>query len=190
MSANTKAIVIGASAGAVQALLRILPPLPENYDLPILVVVHVPPNRGNALVPLLRDRCRLAVTEIEEKEAVGSGVVYIAPSDYHVLVEADGSLSLSGEELVNYSRPSIDVLFESAADAYGDGLIGVVLSGANDDGAAGLARIASAGGIAIVEDPDVAYAATMPQAALDACPGARRMTLDEIGAFILEAGET
>ncbi|WP_312404835.1 chemotaxis protein CheB [Brevundimonas sp.] len=190
MSATVKAIVIGASAGAVQSLLRILPPLPKDYGLPVLVVVHVPPDRSNVLAPLLRDRCQLTVKEAEDKELVSAGVVYVAPSDYHVLVETDESISLSGEEPVNYSRPSIDLLFESAADAYGDGLVGVILSGANEDGAAGLARLASVGGTALVEDPTTAYASTMPQAALDACPMARRMSLDEIGAFILKAGGT
>ena len=112
-----RAVAIGGSAGAVQALLHILPALPASYPLPVLVVVHVPPDRDNALVPLLQDRCQLAVKEAEDKETLAPGVVYFAPSDYHLLVEADGALALSSDELVNHSRPSIDVLLESAADA-------------------------------------------------------------------------
>lgn len=185
-----QAVVIGASAGAVQALLKILPVLPADYRLPIIVVVHVPPDRNNLLVPLLGDRCRLGVKEAEDKEQLMPGVVYFAPSDYHLLVETDGALALSGEEPVNYSRPSIDVLFDSAADAYGAGLTGVILSGANDDGARGLVRVASRGGQTVVEDPEAAYASAMPAAALSLCATARKMTLDEIGAHLLELGKS
>ena len=112
---SQRAVVIGASAGAVQALLAILPILPADYPLPILIAVHVPPDRGNGLVPLLQASCALAVLEAEDKERVLPGTVYFAPPDYHLLVERDGGLALSSDEPVNYSRPSIDVLFESAA---------------------------------------------------------------------------
>ena len=175
-----RAVVIGASAGAVQALLAILPTLPADYPLPIFVAVHVPPDRGNVLVPLLQARCALAVVEAEDKETVRPGTIYFAPSDYHLLVERDGGLALSSEEPVNYSRPSIDVLFESAADAYGSGLIGVVLTGANHDGAAGLRAIFERGGEALVERPSEAYASAMPEAALAACGGAAVMSLEDI----------
>ena len=121
-----KAVAIGASAGAVQALLTILPSLPASYPLPVLVVVHVPPDRSNMLVPLFQAKCRIKVKEAEDKEPIVGGMVYFAPSDYHMLVEADGALALSSDEIVNYSRPSIDVLFESAADAYGAALVGVI----------------------------------------------------------------
>ena len=134
----TEAVVIGASAGAVQALARILPALPADYPLPVLVVVHVPADRDNMLVPHFAATCRIAVREAEDKEAIRAGTVYFAPSDYHMLVEPDRTISLSLDPLVHYSRPSIDVLFDSAADAYGPALAGVVLTGANDDGAAGL----------------------------------------------------
>ena len=113
-----RAVVIGASAGGVQALLALLPSLPADFALPILVVLHVPADRSNVLAPLFASKCALTVKEAEDKEPVEPGVVYFAPSDYHLLVEADGALALSSDELVNYSRPSIDVLFESAADAY------------------------------------------------------------------------
>jgi two-component system chemotaxis response regulator CheB len=183
-----KAVVIGASAGAVQALLTILPVLPASYPLPVLVVVHVPADRDNALVPLLQSKCRLPVKEAEDKEALTGGVVYFAPSDYHLLVETDGALALSRDEPVNYSRPSIDVLFESAADLFETGLVGIILTGANDDGAAGLRAVVAAGGAAIVEDPAQAYAAAMPQAALQACPAATVMSLEAIGSYLSTLG--
>ena len=186
--AAIKAVVIGASAGAVQALLTILPQLPASYALPVLVVVHVPPDRSNVLVPLFQTKCQVRVKEAEDKEPVLAGVVYFAPSDYHLLVEADGAVALSSDEIVNYSRPSIDVLFESAADAYGETLVGVILTGANHDGAAGLKAVADAGGVAVVEDPDGAYAPMMPTAALDECVSARTMRLGAIASYLLSLG--
>lgn len=180
-----KAVAIGGSAGAVQALSQILPALPADYPAPVLVVVHVPPTRDNALVPLYQNKCRIAVKEAEDKEPAVGGVVYFAPADYHLLVEADGSLSLSSDELVNHSRPSIDVLLESAADAYGPALVGVMLTGANDDGALGLRAIVEAGGVGLVEDPETAFAAAMPAAALAASPSARVMSLDAVTDYLL-----
>jgi two-component system chemotaxis response regulator CheB len=186
--APIKAVAIGASAGAVQALQAILPALRVGYPLPVLVVVHVPSDRANMLVPLLAAKCELAVREAEDKEPIVGGMIYFAPSDYHLLVEADESLALSTDEAVNYSRPSIDVLFESAADAYGQGLVGVILTGANHDGAAGLKAVVDAGGVAIVEAPAGAYAAAMPLAALEACPSATTMNLDGIASYLSSLG--
>ena len=183
------AIAIGASAGAVQALSRLLPPLPRAYPIPILVVVHVPPDRDNALVNLLKAKCQLEVKEAEDKESIGPGHVYLAPSDHHLLVEADRTLALSVDELVLYSRPSIDVLFESAADAFGPRLAGVVLTGANEDGAQGLRAIHAAGGLALIESPLTAYAPTMPAAALAACAQARALTIDALQSHFLELAE-
>lgn len=186
--APLRAVAIGASAGAVQALLRILPALPADYALPILVVVHIPPDRNNSLVTLLESRCAVRVKEAEDKEQARAGVIYFAPPDYHLLVEADGVLSLSSDELVNHSRPSIDVLFESAADAFGPDLIGIVLTGANQDGAQGLKAVHDAGGVGIVEDPTDAYAPTMPSEALRVCASARVMTLDAIASYLTGQG--
>lgn len=183
-----KAVAIGASAGAVQALLAILPALPARFSLPILVVVHVPPDRDNALAPLLQSKCRIAVKEAEDKEPIEGGAIYLAPSDYHLLVETQRTLALSTDELVNYSRPSIDALFESAADAYGSELVGVILTGANHDGAAGLKAVKDAGGVAIVEDPTGAYATAMPLAALEACPSAITMNIDAIASYLSSLG--
>jgi two-component system chemotaxis response regulator CheB len=183
-----EAIVIGASAGAVQALSTLLPALPANYPIPVMVVVHVPPDRSNALVPLLQEKCRMAVKEAEDKEPVRAGVAYFAPSNYHLLVETGRTLALSADDLVVHARPSIDVLFESAADAYGPALVGVILTGANEDGAAGLSSICSAGGLALVQDPEEAYAGTMPSAALSACASARRLPLSDLTPYLLGLG--
>lgn len=183
-----QAVAIGASAGAVQALLAILPALPASFSLPVLVVVHVPPDRTNMLVPLFQSKCRITVKEAEDKEPVEKGVIYFAPSDYHMLVETDGCVALSTDEPVNYSRPSIDVLFESAADYYGSALVGVILTGANHDGAAGLRAVADVGGVAVVENPDGAYASAMPHAALEATPSATIMNHDEILSYLSSLG--
>ena len=185
---SVKAVAIGASAGAVQALLTILPALPTHFPCAVLVVVHVPPDRDNALAPLLQSKCKLLVKEAEDKEPIESGAIYLAPSDYHLLVETDQTLALSADEAVNYSRPSIDVLFESAADAYGAELVGVILTGANHDGAAGLKAVQDAGGLVIVEDPVGAYAAAMPLAALEACPSATIMNIDAIASYLSSLG--
>ena len=185
---SIKAVVIGASAGGVQALLQILPSLPASYPLPVLIVVHVPPDRDNALVSLFQARCQIQVREAEDKEPILPGLVYFAPSDYHLLVEKDGTLSLSSDELVNHSRPSIDVLLESAADAFGPELVGVILTGANDDGARGLQAVVEAGGVAIVEDPAEAYASAMPAASLRASPSATAMKVAAIASYVSSLG--
>jgi two-component system chemotaxis response regulator CheB len=183
-----EAVLVGASAGAVQALLAILPALPATFPLPVLVVVHIPPDRDNMLVPLLQAKCRITVKEAEDKEPIDGGVVYFAPSDYHLLVEKSRSLALSTDEALNFSRPSIDVLFESAADAFGANLVGVILTGANHDGAAGLRTVKAAGGVAIVQDRHEAYATAMPDAALQACPAAEIMTIDNIITYLTRLG--
>lgn len=180
-----RAVAIGASAGAVQALLKILPALPADFPVPLLVVVHVPPDRANSLVGLFDRNCALVVKEAEDKEKAVAGGVYFAPSDYHLLVEENGSLALSVDEPVKHSRPAIDVLLETAADAFGPALVGIVMTGANEDGAAGLKAVAHAGGIAIVEDPASAAAPAMPKAALAACPGALVRDLDGITDYLI-----
>jgi two-component system, chemotaxis family, protein-glutamate methylesterase/glutaminase len=179
-----EAVVIGASAGALEALTAILPALPEHFPLPLMIVVHMPPDKESILVDLIQARCRIQVREAEDKEPVCGGTAYFAPPDYHLLVEADRCLSLSNEEPVLHSRPSIDVLFESAADAYGPALIGVVLSGANHDGAAGLKAVAEAGGKVIVQSSKGAFAAAMPEAAKAMCPGAQVLTPQQIAAYL------
>ncbi len=179
-----EAVVIGASAGALEALSVILPALPANFRLPLMIVVHMPPDRSSILAELFQAKCRIAVREAEDKEPVNGGTAYFAPPDYHLLVEANKHLSLSSDEPILYSRPSIDVLFESAADAYGPALIAIVLSGANQDGAAGLKVIADAGGTAIVQSSEGAFATAMPEAAKAMCPSAQVLSPQEIAAYL------
>lgn len=181
-------VVVGASAGAVDALSAILPALPADYPLPVLVVVHVPPDKKSAMAELFASKCRAAVREAEDKEPLAPGTVYFAPPDYHLLVEPDRRLSLSSEEPVNYSRPAIDVLFESAADALGPAAVGVLLTGASSDGAKGLRAVHDAGGTALVQDPDEAAVPAMPRAGLSACPAAVALTLDGIAARLRDLG--
>ena len=183
-STHPAAVVIGASAGAIDALGAILPALPADYPLPVLVVVHVPAHRQSMLAELFGGRCALTVKEAEDKESVLPGTIYFAPSDYHLLVEPDFTLSLSSDEPILFSRPAIDVLFQSAADAYGDGLTGIILTGANSDGAEGLRAVLASGGTGFVQDPESAQGAAMPRAALAACPGARSASLVDIASHL------
>ena len=159
-------IAIGASAGGVEALGVLLERLPEGFKPCILVVLHVPPDKPSLLAELLQARCRLPVREAMDKERLQPGCVYIAPPDYHLLVEKEGTLALSQDPPVAFSRPSIDVLFESAAEALGPALLGVVLTGANSDGAHGLKAIRDAGGHAWIQSPEDALVDAMPAAAL------------------------
>jgi two-component system chemotaxis response regulator CheB len=137
---------------------------------------------------LLRERCAIEVKEAEDKELIRPATVYVAPPDYHLLVEQNRSLSLSSEEPVNYCRPAVDILFETAADAYGPGLVAVVLTGANADGARGSLAVQNAGGVVLVQRPEQAYAPEMPRAALAACPEACPLSLNEIAEFLRDAG--
>lgn len=175
--------VLGASAGGQAALRRILGALPPDFPAPLLVVQHRGPRGGKFLIRDLDEATALSVKEADEKEPVRPGVVYVAPANYHLLVETDGYLSLSVGERVQFARPSIDVLFEAAADAWGPRLVGGVLTGANRDGSAGLRRVADRGGFALVQDPDKAESAAMPRAALAAVPEARVLPLMAIGPF-------
>lgn len=177
-------VVMGGSAGSLDALSHILPLLPAHFPLPILVVVHLPPDKDSVLVEVLQNKCALAVREAEDKEPLAAGTVYFAAPDYHLLLESDRSLSLSCDEPQLFSRPSIDVLFESAADAVGPGLIGIILSGANNDGAAGLAAVTREGGVALVQSPEEALSAYMPEAAAKACPDAKILPTEQIAEFL------
>lgn len=190
-NSSIEAIAIGASSGAVEAISAILTRLPENFPLPIFVVVHVPADRASALVGVFQSKSPLKICEAEDKEPIQPACVYLAPPDYHLLIETDKqSVSLSSEEPVHYSRPAIDVLFETAADAYGPGLVGIVLTGANDDGAAGLRCISDAGGTTIVQCPQEATSPFMPNAAKSACPDASTMKLQEIAEYLIIQGRT
>lgn len=158
--------------------------LPAAFPIPILIVQHIGAETGDGLARLLDRQSALRVKEADEQDVLMPGTVYLAPANYHLLVEADGLLSLSADPPVSYARPSIDVLFESAAEAFGAQLIGIVLTGANSDGSRGLTRIKRKGGIAIVQDPDDAEAAQMPLAALAATSVDHRLALTELPALL------
>lgn len=160
------AIVIGTSAGGVDALSTLLPALPRDFAGAVFIVLHLPRERPSLLVDIFAPKCALAVREAEDKEPVAPGTVYFAPPDYHLLVDEGPQLALSADEPVHFSRPSIDVLFESAADVYGARLLGIILTGASHDGADGLAIISQRGGETIVQDPATAESPLMTQAAL------------------------
>ena len=175
--------VVGTSWGGLAALHQILGALPSSFNLPIVVVQHRHKDSGQFLPRVLQDDTRLSVCEVEDKSPIVGGSVYIAPANYHVLVER-GHLSLSTDDPVAFSRPSIDVTFISAADAYRAAAVGVVLTGANSDGARGLKRIADRGGLAVVQRPDTAESPVMPAAALRFVPAARVLTLHEIAELL------
>jgi two-component system chemotaxis response regulator CheB len=161
-----EAIVIGASAGGVEALTHVLPALPADFRPAVLIVVHVRSDAPSLLPGLFSARCKLPVVEPDDKDDIAGGTIYVAPPGYHMLVEPDRSISLSVDPPVRFSRPSVDVLFESAALCFADTLLGVVLSGANDDGARGLVAIQRAGGRCWVQDPRTAVSDAMPLGAI------------------------
>ncbi|MFJ4542206.1 chemotaxis protein CheB [Pseudomonas sp. NPDC088885] len=183
---RVEAIVVGASAGGVEALLSVLGPLRSGFVLPIIVVLHLPEERRSQLAEVFARRLDMPVHEAIDKQDIAAGTVYFATSGYHLSVEQDRSLSLSLEDRVHYSRPSIDYLFESAADAYGSKLAAVLLTGANHDGARGLAQVKRRGGLTIVQDPQEAQVATMPQAALNIQQPDHVLTLNGIGRLLVE----
>ena len=161
-----EAVVIGASAGGLEALGMVLEGLPSGYRAPILVVQHIPANGPTHLAEIFGRRTQLQVKEAGDKDPLRAGMLYFAAPGYHLLVENDFSLSLSQDDAVHFSRPSIDVLFESAADTWGPHVAGVLLTGANEDGAAGLQAIHRSGGLTVIQDPAEAAVPTMPRAAL------------------------
>lgn len=177
-------VVMGASVGGLRALERVLGALPGGFGLPILVVQHRADDQSELLHGLLDRHCALDVCEAEDKSELRPARVHVAPGGYHTLVE-DGHLELSTEAEVRFSRPSIDVALESAAHAYGPGVIGVVLTGANDDGARGLAEVRRHGGTAIVQDPTTAENARMPEAAILAAKPQWILSLDDIPARLV-----
>ncbi len=185
-ASGVEAVVIGGSAGSIAALGHILPGLPADFP-PVLVVVHILASSSSSLGKVFQSRCAMRVVEVEPGSPIERGAIYFAPADYHLLVEPTRRCALSIEPPVHFSRPSIDVLFESAADAYGAALAGVLLTGASADGALGLRAIWQAGGQAFVEDPSSAEVGTMPAAALAAVPSARVVTLPRMLAELLGA---
>ena len=172
-------VVIGTSWGGLSALRELISGLPADFGLPLVLVQHRHRQSNHLLSSLLQDGTALRVCEVEDKTPIVPGNVYIAPADYHLLVE-DGYFSLSTDEPVRFSRPSIDVTLQSAADTYGPRAVGVILTGANADGARGLRRIYDRGGATFVQTPETAESPAMPQSALKCVPGARALTIGEI----------
>jgi two-component system chemotaxis response regulator CheB len=176
---------VGASLGGLHAITTMLRLMPANLPVPILIVQHRGTASDEGLVTVVQDQTALKVVEAEDKIPLAAGTVYIAAPDYHLLVEAPGEVALSTDAPLRSARPSIDVLFETAAEAYGAGVLGVLLTGASADGASGLARIKALGGRAIVQDPATAECATMPAAGIAAAPVDYILPLESIGEYLV-----
>jgi two-component system, chemotaxis family, protein-glutamate methylesterase/glutaminase len=182
---KTEIVVIGTSMGGLRALKTIFPGLPAEFCVPIAVVQHRHKASGDGLAVLLGRSAQLPIVDVEDQQPIEPGFIYLAPADYHLYVER-GSFSLSTDAAVSYSRPSIDVLFESAADAYTGGVIGIVLTGANCDGAKGAQRIKEVGGLVVVQDPETAEAPAMPRAAIEATQVDQILRLEEIAPYLVK----
>lgn len=179
-----EAIVVGASAGGVEALLSIFGLLPDTFSLPIIAVLHLPDERRSQLAEVFARRLNIPVKEARDKEVVEAGTLYFAEPGYHLSVEHDRSLSLSQEDRVHHSRPAIDYLFASAADVYGQRLLAILLTGANQDGARGLVHVKQSGGTTVVQDPQEARIAVMPLAALALHTPDHILSLSRIGSLL------
>ncbi len=189
MSSQYKAIVIGGSAGSFQGITKILSSLPEDFALPIILCLHRLKHVRNGFVEALSIKSIKPVTEPVDKESIKRGQVYLAASNYHLSVELGNFFSLSTEEMVNNSRPSIDVTFETSAYVYRQKLIGILLSGANRDGAWGMKRVHDLGGLTIVQDPQECVIDTMPTAALNLSPIDHTLKIDQIVDFLSELNQ-
>jgi len=188
MTMRFDAVVIGTSAGGVETLSQLLPALDRRSRAAFVIVVHLPRQRPSLLTAVFGPHCALPVVEAEDKAPVEPGTVYFAPPDYHLLVDQGPSFALSIDDPVLFSRPSIDVLFQSAADLYAERVLGVILTGASEDGARGLAAIAAAGGTALVQDAAEAQAPTLPLAAIRLVPSARVLGVNAIKEVLQHAG--
>jgi two-component system, chemotaxis family, protein-glutamate methylesterase/glutaminase len=189
--ADIRAVAIGASAGGVLALSWLLPALSAESRAAVFVVLHLPRDRPSLLVDVFSRKCDLPVREAEDKEPVTPGTIYFAPPNYHLLIDAGPALALSADDLVNHSRPSIDVLFDSAAQVYREHLLGIILSGANEDGAEGLAAVHEAGGLTVVQEPQTAQSSAMVLSALERAPADLVLDLSGIAQLLrsLRPGE-
>lgn len=179
-----EAIIIGGSAGSLDVLIKVLPLLDSTISFPIIIVVHRKPGSDNMLTDLLSTKTNLRVKEIEEKENILPGIIYLAPSDYHLLIEKNNTFSLDSSEKVNYSRPSIDVTFQSAAEVYKDKLVCFLLSGSNADGVDGLKKVKEAGGKVIIQDPQSAAVSYMPAQAILNVKVDEVLQIEEIADYI------
>lgn len=179
-----EAVVIGVSAGGMAALKELLSAISDKFPVPIVIVQHLAEESNGYLPEFLDNSCALTVKEADEKEAILPGHVYIAPAGYHLLIEEDKTFSLTAEQRINYSRPSVNVLFDSAAEVYEQRLIGIILTGANSDGATGLQHIKESGGYAIVQNPLTAESSSMPYAACHATTVDQCIDLPEIAPLL------
>lgn len=184
LAQRVDAVVIGASAGGIEALSLLLPALPPDLRAPVFIVQHLPRDRASLLVEIFAPRCAVPLQEAQDKQPIEPGNVYFAPPDYHLLLDAGPRLALSVDAPVHYSRPAIDVLFQSAADLYGPRLLGLVLTGGNQDGAEGLAAVRAAGGLTAVQDPADAQMPLMPECALATGPADYVLTLRQLASLL------
>lgn len=181
-----EAIVIGVSSGGMTALKYLFSALPFDFGLPVIVVQHVSARSDNKWIEILNDLSNLNIKEADEKESIKPGNVYIAPANYHLLIEKEKTFSLTIDERVNFARPSIDVLFESAAEAYKNKLIGIILTGSNNDGTNGIKRIKESGGLAIIQDPETAKSTYMPSSAISAIQSDYILSLENIAQLLIK----
>ncbi len=181
-----EAVVMGLSMGGLDALTVMIPRFPKNFGMPVIVVQHRRSDPDSFLSLYLDTLGEISVKEAEDKETIRPGIVYIAPADYHLMVEEDRTFSLSVDAPVQYARPSIDILFETAAEAYLDRLVGVIMTGANADGRDGLAKIKALGGRCIVQDPSTATSDTMPRSAMEAIQPDHVVPLEKIVDLLID----
>jgi two-component system chemotaxis response regulator CheB len=175
------AVVIGTSAGGIEALDYLLPLIPKDSIVPVIIVQHISAESGSFFIKSIKERCFINVKEAFHTEEIEPGVIYFAPPDYHLLIEDNKTFALSGDEKINFSRPSIDVLFETSAEVYRNRLAGILLTGANSDGSKGLLKIHQFGGKTIVQDPSTAFMKEMPASALRLFTPDKILSLIEIG---------
>jgi len=180
----TKFIVIGGSAGSLVVLFKLLPKLRADLSIPILMVLHRRNSGDSSLAELLATKTMIPITEVEDKDQIKPSHIYLAPSDYHVLIERDFTFALDYSEKVNFSRPSLDVTYESAAEIFGPAVVGIILSGANEDGTKGLVEIKKNGGIVIAQDPQTAQMPVMPQHAITNAKVDLVYSVDEMAEFL------
>lgn len=185
MNQKVNMIVVGGSWGGFQASLQIFKELPVDFKIPIILILHRSKESNSDLHTIFNKKIVLNVKEVEEKQPIRGGFIYLAPPNYHVLIEKEQTFSLDDSELENYSRPSIDVTFYNAVDVYGPQTLGILLSGASKDGSLGLRYIMEKGGTTIVQNPSEAEAKTMPQAAIDIIPNCQILRVKEIKDYLL-----
>jgi two-component system chemotaxis response regulator CheB len=184
LNSAQKIVVIGGSAGSLHVILYVLAHLRADLTIPIVIILHRKNDSDSSLSQLMGLRTDLPVKEADDKEAILPGNVYLAPADYHLLIETDKNFSLDDSEKINFSRPSIDVTFQTAAEAYGEGVTAILLSGANSDGVEGLSIIKSLKGTIVVQDPKTAQVPYMPQHAIDSMPIDQILTVEQMPDFI------